>query len=103
MSGRLHAGTPQGGPTRGAERGRGFGQGSRNRAVGVDRLLDRGIGTVAVPETGSWSVAAHSRRCADVRQLSGLDASFLYMESGRVYGHVSGLGIFARPDVPDWS
>jgi WS/DGAT/MGAT family acyltransferase len=38
-----------------------------------------------------------------VKQLSGVDASFLYLESGRVYGHVSGLGIFARPDVPDWS
>jgi diacylglycerol O-acyltransferase len=38
-----------------------------------------------------------------VKQLSGVDASFLYMESGRSFGHVSGLGIFARPDDPDWS
>jgi WS/DGAT/MGAT family acyltransferase len=38
-----------------------------------------------------------------VKQLSGVDASFLYLESGRVYGHVSGLGIFARPDAPGWS
>ncbi len=38
-----------------------------------------------------------------MKQLSGIDASFLYMESGTSFGHVSGLGIFARPDDPDWS
>lgn len=38
-----------------------------------------------------------------MKQLSGLDASFLYMESGRQFGHVSGLAVFQRPDVPGWS
>jgi WS/DGAT/MGAT family acyltransferase len=39
-----------------------------------------------------------------MKQLSGVDASFLYMESGgRTYGHVSGVGVFVRPDDPDWS
>ena len=38
-----------------------------------------------------------------MKQLSGVDAAFLYMESGTQFGHVSGLGIFARPDDPDWS
>jgi WS/DGAT/MGAT family acyltransferase len=38
-----------------------------------------------------------------VKQLSGVDASFLYMESGTSFGHVSGLAIFARPEDPDWS
>ena len=38
-----------------------------------------------------------------MKQLSGVDATFLYMESGRSGGHVSGLGIFARPEDPDWS
>ncbi len=35
-----------------------------------------------------------------MKQLSGVDASFLYMETGRTFGHVSGLGIFERPDDP---
>src|SRR6516225_5902675 len=38
-----------------------------------------------------------------MKQLTGVDASFLYMETGRSFGHVSGLGIFARPDEPGWS
>jgi diacylglycerol O-acyltransferase len=38
-----------------------------------------------------------------VKQLSGLDASFLYMETGRQFGHVSGLGVFRRPDIAGWS
>jgi WS/DGAT/MGAT family acyltransferase len=33
-----------------------------------------------------------------VKQLSGLDAAFLYMETPTTYGHVSGLGIYSRPD-----
>ena len=32
-----------------------------------------------------------------MKQLSGLDASFLYMETANTYGHVSGLAIFERP------
>lgn len=38
-----------------------------------------------------------------MHQLSGVDASFLYMETGRSWGHVSGLAVFRRPDVPGWS
>jgi WS/DGAT/MGAT family acyltransferase len=38
-----------------------------------------------------------------MKQLSGLDASFLYMETGRQFGHVTGLGVFARPEDPTWS
>jgi len=32
-----------------------------------------------------------------MKQLSGVDASFLYMESKTNFGHVSGLGIYERP------
>ena len=35
-------------------------------------------------------------------QLTGLDATFLYMESETQFGHVSGLSIFARPDDPGY-
>ena len=38
-----------------------------------------------------------------MKQLSGLDASFLYLETGSQFGHVSGLGVFKRPDTPGWS
>ena len=38
-----------------------------------------------------------------MKQLSGVDASFLYMETASTFGHVSGLSIFERPDDPDWS
>jgi diacylglycerol O-acyltransferase len=34
-----------------------------------------------------------------MKQLSGLDASFLYLENGVQFGHVSGLAVFKRPDV----
>src|SRR4051812_44553021 len=38
-----------------------------------------------------------------MKQLSGLDASFLYMETASQFGHVSGLSIYARPeDDPDY-
>lgn len=33
-------------------------------------------------------------------QLSGLDASFLYLETGRSFGHVNSVLIFDRPDDP---
>ena len=36
-----------------------------------------------------------------MKQLSGLDASFLYMETPTTYGHVNGLGIYERPS-PDF-
>ncbi len=37
-------------------------------------------------------------RLNGVKQLSGLDASFLYMETANTYGHVNGLAIYERPD-----
>jgi diacylglycerol O-acyltransferase / wax synthase len=37
-----------------------------------------------------------------MKQLSGLDASLLYMESSSQFGHVSSLSIFARPDDPTY-
>ncbi|MDQ6698126.1 MAG: wax ester/triacylglycerol synthase family O-acyltransferase [Actinomycetota bacterium] len=38
-----------------------------------------------------------------MKQLSGIDASFLYMETATSFGHVSGLSIFERPDIAGWS
>ena len=35
-----------------------------------------------------------------MKQLTGLDATFLHMETGSQFGHVSGLSIFERPDDP---
>ena len=38
-----------------------------------------------------------------MKQLSGLDASFLYLETPSQFGHVSSLSIYARPDDdPDY-
>jgi WS/DGAT/MGAT family acyltransferase len=37
-----------------------------------------------------------------MKQLSGLDAAFLHMETPSQFGHVSGLSIYARPDRPDY-
>jgi diacylglycerol O-acyltransferase len=37
-----------------------------------------------------------------MKQLSGLDASFLYVETGSQFGHVSSLSVYARPDDPDY-
>jgi WS/DGAT/MGAT family acyltransferase len=37
-----------------------------------------------------------------VKQLSGLDASFLYMETPTQFGHVSSLSIFEKPDGPNY-
>ncbi len=34
-----------------------------------------------------------------MKQLTGLDASFLYMESANTYGHVNGLAIYERPSA----
>ncbi len=38
-----------------------------------------------------------------MKQLSGLDASFLYMETARQFGHVAGLSVFRLPEEPGWS
>jgi WS/DGAT/MGAT family acyltransferase len=37
-----------------------------------------------------------------MKQLSGLDASFLYMETAAQFGHVSSLSIYERPQDPDY-
>ena len=37
-----------------------------------------------------------------MKQLTGLDAAFLYMETPSSYGHITGLGIYRRPDDPDY-
>jgi diacylglycerol O-acyltransferase / wax synthase len=37
-----------------------------------------------------------------VRQLSGLDSAFLNLENATQFGHLSGLSIFTRPDIPDY-
>jgi diacylglycerol O-acyltransferase / wax synthase len=37
-----------------------------------------------------------------MKQLSGLDASFLYMETDSQFGHVSSLSVYERPDDPDY-
>lgn len=48
-------------------------------------------------------VATVTRREAPMKQLTGLDATFLYMETATQFGHVSGLSIYRRPpDEPDY-
>src|SRR3712207_118348 len=37
-----------------------------------------------------------------MKQLTGLDATFLHMETGAQFGHVSGLSIYQRPDEPGY-
>ena len=37
-----------------------------------------------------------------MKQLTGLDASFLYLETPSQFGHVSGLSVFEPPDVADY-
>ncbi len=37
-----------------------------------------------------------------MKQLTGLDASFLYLETPTQFGHVSGLSVFEPPDDPDY-
>lgn len=37
-----------------------------------------------------------------MKQLSGLDATFLYMETASQFGHVSSLSIYERPDQPGY-
>ena len=34
-----------------------------------------------------------------MKQLTGLDGSFLYMETATSFGHVSGLAIYQRPNA----
>ncbi len=42
------------------------------------------------------------REDAFVKQLTGLDATFLYMETPTTYGHVSSIAIYERPDDADF-
>jgi diacylglycerol O-acyltransferase / wax synthase len=35
---------------------------------------------------------------SQMKQLSGLDAGFLYMETGTTFGHVSSMAIYDEPD-----
>jgi diacylglycerol O-acyltransferase / wax synthase len=37
-----------------------------------------------------------------MKQLSGMDAGFLYMETGSSFGHVSSLSVYSRPDDPTY-
>ncbi len=37
-----------------------------------------------------------------MKQLTGLDAAFLHLETPSQFGHVSGVSIFTRPDDPDY-
>ena len=37
-----------------------------------------------------------------MKQLTGLDAAFLHLETSAQFGHVSGLSVFARPDTPGY-
>jgi WS/DGAT/MGAT family acyltransferase len=39
---------------------------------------------------------------AHVKQLTGLDASFLFLESGSQFGHVSSVSVYRRPDAADY-
>ncbi len=43
------------------------------------------------------SVASSRGRLGPMKQLTGLDAAFLYMETPTTYGHVNGLAIYERP------
>ncbi len=38
-----------------------------------------------------------------MKQLTGLDATFLYVETDKQFGHVSGLSILKRPDSTDYA
>ena len=37
-----------------------------------------------------------------MKQLSGLDATFLHLETSAQFGHVSSLSIYSRPDTPGY-
>ncbi len=37
-----------------------------------------------------------------MKQLTGLDATFLYMETANSFGHVSSLSVYERPDDPNF-
>jgi len=37
-----------------------------------------------------------------MQQLTGIDASFLYLETESSFGHVSGLSVFRKPDIEGW-
>ncbi|MEJ7583913.1 MAG: wax ester/triacylglycerol synthase domain-containing protein [Acidimicrobiales bacterium] len=47
----------------------------------------------------TYTPDADDPRRSAMKQLTGLDASFLYMETASQFGHVSGLSILAPPDT----
>src|SRR4051794_17762795 len=49
-----------------------------------------------------WGIIPLGDRGGAMKQLSGLDTTFLNVETGPQYGHVAGLCIFARPDTPGY-
>ena len=51
-------------------------------------------------ESDDWSGALSDEQTGDVvKQLTGLDGSFLYMETATTFGHVCGLAIYERPSA----
>ena len=61
-------------------------------------MVRRYTGNPACDLVQGCRCGAVSARLQGVKQLSGLDASFLYMETANTYGHVNGLAIYERPD-----
>lgn len=60
-------------------------------------------GDDAAPRTpGQGDDGANVREDHTVKQLTGLDATFLYMETPTTHGHVSSIAIYERPDDPDF-
>src|SRR3954454_9790092 len=45
------------------------------------------------------AAAAPGRKDGQMKQLTGLDATFLHLENACQFGHVSGLSVFSRPAV----
>ena len=37
-----------------------------------------------------------------MKQLTGLDATFLFLETSSQFGHVSSYSVYQRPDDPDY-
>jgi diacylglycerol O-acyltransferase / wax synthase len=59
-------------------------------------------GAGVAQKTGPFGAYARLLRQSEdgMKQLSGLDATFLHMETPSQFGHVAGLSIYARPDTP---
>src|SRR6056297_3262356 len=79
------------GPPIGSVDGRG--RWKSTSAVGRAILMAR---VSSAPGSGTTSIEGDE---GHMKQLTGLDASFLYMETKNTYGHVNGLSIFERPSA----